>query len=110
MSSFYKNPNQVYFKTTTHYDLEVDGRPLTVRLETDSNESHVHYKNGDDWSESPPEWILEIGENWVVMMQTSDHLFIKKFVAWPLHKVKKPGEILSKLDNTGAVGRAYRCE
>lgn len=58
-----KKPNQVYFKTTTHYDLEVDGRSLTVCLETDSNESHIHYKNGDDWSESPPEWILEIGEN-----------------------------------------------
>ena len=30
-----KKPNQVYFKTTTHYDLEVDGRPVTVCLETD---------------------------------------------------------------------------
>ena len=58
-----KEPNEVYFKSTTHYNLEVDGKPLTICIEEDSNESHMHYKHEDSWSESPPEWITEIGED-----------------------------------------------
>ena len=58
-----KEPNEVYFKTTTNYELEVDGKPLTIRIEEDSNESHVHYLYEWGWSESPPEWITEIGED-----------------------------------------------
>jgi hypothetical protein len=58
-----KEPNEVYFKTTTNYELEVGGKPLTIRIEEDSNESHVHYLHKDGWSESPPEWITEIGED-----------------------------------------------
>ena len=55
--------NEVYFKKTTNYNLEVDGKPLTIRIEEDSNESHVHYLHEDGWSESPPEWITAIGED-----------------------------------------------
>lgn len=58
-----KEPNEVYFKTTTNYELEVGGKPLTIRIEEDSNESRVHYLHEDGWSESPPEWITEIGED-----------------------------------------------
>ena len=58
-----KEPNEVYFKTTTNYELEVGGKPLTIRIEEDSNESHVHYLHEDGWSESPPEWITDIGED-----------------------------------------------
>jgi hypothetical protein len=58
-----QEPNEVYFKKTTNYELEVDGKPLTIRLEEDSNESHIHYKHGTGWSESPPDWILAIGED-----------------------------------------------
>lgn len=59
-----KEPNEVYFKTTTNYELEVGGKPLTIRIEEDSNESHVHYLHGENaWSEIPPEWITEIGED-----------------------------------------------
>jgi hypothetical protein len=59
-----EEPNEVYFRSTTNYELEVDGKPLTVRIEEDSNEGHIHYLHEDNsWSESPPEWILEIGED-----------------------------------------------
>jgi hypothetical protein len=56
-------PNEVYFKKTTNYELSVDGKPLTIRVEEDSNEGHIHYKHNDGWSEEPPVWIREIGED-----------------------------------------------
>jgi hypothetical protein len=56
-------PSEVYFKKTTNYELSVDGKPLTIRIEEDSNEGHIHYKHKDGWSEEPPEWICEIGED-----------------------------------------------
>lgn len=58
-----KQPKEVYFKKTTHYELDVDGKPLTICVEEDSNEAHIHYKHGLAWHESPPDWILEIGED-----------------------------------------------
>ena len=57
-------PNEVYFKKTTNYELDVDGKPLTIRVEEDSNEGHIHYLHrGNAWSESPPDWIRAIGED-----------------------------------------------
>ena len=59
-----EEPNEVYFKTTTRYKLEVDGKPLTVCIEEDSNESMLHYidEEGDTFV-GTPDWILELGEN-----------------------------------------------
>jgi hypothetical protein len=56
-------PNEVYFKKVIDFDLDVGGKPLTVRLEEDSNEGHIHYKYEDGFSETPPEWITEMGED-----------------------------------------------
>ena len=55
--------NEVYFKTTTNYELEVDGKPLTIRLEEDSNEGILWYQHDEGWSEDPPEWIVDLGED-----------------------------------------------
>ena len=59
-----EKPHEVYFKTTTRYKLEVDGKPLTVCIEEDSNESMLHYidEEGDTFV-GTPDWILELGEN-----------------------------------------------
>lgn len=59
-----EEPNEVYFKTTTRYKLEVDGKPLTICIEEDSNESMLHYidEEGDTFV-GTPDWILELGEN-----------------------------------------------
>lgn len=65
-----EEPKEVYFKTTTHYKLEVDGNPITVCIEEDSNESNIHYYAKTDsivptysWGASPPDWVFEMGEN-----------------------------------------------
>ena len=55
--------DEVYFKTTTNYELEVDGKPLTIRLEEDSNEGILWYQHDEGWSEDPPEWIVDLGED-----------------------------------------------
>ena len=55
--------NEIYFKTTTQYELDVDGKPLTIRIEEDSNEGRMHYWNDDTWTEEPPDWIQVLGEN-----------------------------------------------
>ena len=55
--------DEVYFKTTTNYELEVDGKPLTIRLEEDSNEGVLWYLHDEGWSESPPDWIVDLGED-----------------------------------------------
>ncbi len=59
-----EEPNEVYFKTTTNYKLEVDGRPLTICIEEDSNESMLHYidEDGNTFTDTP-DWILEMGED-----------------------------------------------
>ena len=59
-----EKPDEVYFKTTTNYKLEVDGRPLTICIEEDSNESMLHYidEDGDRFTDTP-DWILEMGED-----------------------------------------------
>jgi len=59
-----EKPNEVYFKTTTNYKLEVDGRPLTICIEEDSNESMLHYidEDGNTFTDTP-DWILEMGED-----------------------------------------------
>ena len=59
-----EKPNEVYFKTTINYKLEVDGRPLTICIEEDSNESILHYIDEDDnMLSGTPDWILEMGED-----------------------------------------------
>ncbi len=55
--------NEIYFKSTTQYELDVDGKPLTIRIEEDSNEGHIHYWRDDAWTEDPPDWVIELGEN-----------------------------------------------
>ncbi len=59
-----EEPNEVYFKTTTNYKLEVDGRPLTICIEEDSNESMLHYidEESNTFTDTP-DWILEMGED-----------------------------------------------
>lgn len=58
-------PNEVYFKKTTNYELDVDGKPLTIRIEEDSNESRIHYYDVESgtFNEDPPAWIIELGED-----------------------------------------------
>ena len=58
-----KEPNEVYFKTTTNYELEVDGRPLTIREVSDSNSAEIYYLVDGIFTESPPDWIIEMGED-----------------------------------------------
>ena len=59
-----EEPKEIYFKTTTQYKLEVGGKPLTICIESDSNESIVHYIDEDgDTFNNVPDWILEIGED-----------------------------------------------
>jgi|TARA_E500000318_G_C3370448_1_gene138279 hypothetical protein len=55
--------NEIYFKSTTQYELDVDGKPLTIRIEEDSNEGKLHYLYDWGWSETAPDWITELGEN-----------------------------------------------
>jgi len=55
--------NEIYFAKTTNYELEVDGKPLTIRLEENSNEGRIHYLVDGSFTEDPPEWIVEIGED-----------------------------------------------
>lgn len=55
--------NEVYFKKTTNYNLEVDGKPLTIRIEEDSNEGRLYYEVDGQFTEDPPEWIIEMGED-----------------------------------------------
>ena len=55
--------NEVYFKKTTNYKLEVNGKPLTIRIEEDSNEGRLYYEVDGQFTEDPPEWIIELGEN-----------------------------------------------
>ena len=55
-------PNEVYFKKVTDFDLDVGGKPLTVRFEEDSNEVHIHYMIEDDWTHHAPDWIIDLGE------------------------------------------------
>ncbi len=58
-----EEPNQVYFKTTTQYQLDVDGKELLINIEEDSNEGQIHYHYDGNWSIDPPDFIMEIGEN-----------------------------------------------
>ena len=57
--------NEIYFKTTTQYELDVDGKPLTIRIEEDSNEGRIHYFDVESgtFNEEPPDWIQVLGEN-----------------------------------------------
>jgi hypothetical protein len=57
--------NEIYFKTTTQYELDVDGKPLTIRIEEDSNEGRLHYFDTESgtFNEDPPEWVIELGKN-----------------------------------------------
>jgi hypothetical protein len=55
--------NEVYFKKTTNYNLEVDGKPLTIRIEEDSNEGRLYYEVDGQFTETPPDWIIEMGED-----------------------------------------------
>lgn len=55
-------PNEVYFKKVTDFDLDVGGKPLTVRFEEDSNEGYLHYMVDNDWTHEAPDWIIDLGE------------------------------------------------
>lgn len=55
--------NEVYFKKTTNYNLEVDGKPLTIRIEEDSNEGRLYYEVDGQFTEDPPDWIIEMGKD-----------------------------------------------
>ena len=55
-------PNEVYFKKVTDFDLDVGGKPLTVRFEEDSNEGNIHYMVDNDWTHHAPDWIIDLGE------------------------------------------------
>ena len=48
-------PDEVYFKKVTDFDLDVGGKPLTVRFEEDSNEGHIHYMVDNDWTHHAPD-------------------------------------------------------
>ena len=58
-----EEPKEVYFKTTTHYKLEVDGNPITICIEEDSNESNIHYLDENGWNAlvQIPDWVFEMG-------------------------------------------------
>jgi|TARA_R110001592_G_scaffold151176_4_gene377423 hypothetical protein len=59
-----EEPKEVYFKNTTNYKLEVDGKPLTICIEEDSNESILHYIDEKGATiNGTPDWILEMGED-----------------------------------------------
>lgn len=58
-----EEPNQVYFKTTTQYKLDVDGKELLINIEEDSNEGQIHYYYDGNWSIEPPAFITEMGES-----------------------------------------------
>ena len=60
-----QEPNEVYFKKTTQYEIDVDGKPITIRLEEDSNEGRIHYFDIESgtFNEDPPAWIIELGED-----------------------------------------------
>lgn len=58
-----KEGDEVYFAKTTNYELEVDGKPLTVRFEENSNEGRLYYLVDGSFTEDPPDWVIEIGED-----------------------------------------------
>ena len=43
--------------------MDVDGKPLTIRIEEDSNEGKLHYLYDWGWSETAPDWIIEMGKD-----------------------------------------------
>ena len=63
-----KKPEEVYWKTTTEYELEVSGNPITIRIEEDSNGIEIWYRDGDDekWALDRPDWIIALDENGVL--------------------------------------------
>tara|TARA_B100000524_G_scaffold293954_1_gene168658 strand:+ start:178 stop:462 length:285 start_codon:yes stop_codon:yes gene_type:complete len=58
-----EDKNEIYFMTTTEYLFDIDGKEQKIRIEEDSNEGRIHYFNGFDWTEEPPDWIKALGEN-----------------------------------------------
>ena len=58
-----EDKNEIYFQTTTEYLFDIDGKEIKIRIEEDSNEGRIHYFNGFDWTEEPPDWIKALGEN-----------------------------------------------
>ena len=56
-----KEPCEVYFKKSTNYELEINGKPLTIVTEEDNNGSDIHFLHEDgSWLNKVPEWILEL--------------------------------------------------
>ena len=78
-----KYPEDVYFKKTVNYELEVGGRPITVCIEEDTHGGDVHYLHEDgNWSTAMPDWIRELGES-----EWGESIFESVvFIAWQLMK------------------------
>jgi len=56
-----KEPNEVYFKKTINYELEINGKPLTVATEEDNHGSDIYFLHEDgEWLAKIPEWLLEL--------------------------------------------------
>lgn len=55
-----KNPEEVYFKTVTQYDFEIDGKTLVVIYEEDSNGADPTYVIDGEHCHMPPEWLAEV--------------------------------------------------
>ena len=42
-----EDKNEIYFKTTTEYLFDIDGKEQKIRIEEDSNEGRIHYFSDD---------------------------------------------------------------
>jgi hypothetical protein len=58
-----KERDEIYFKSITQYDFEVDGNPISVLVEEDSNSTKYIYLDGDNKSEQAPDWIVALGKD-----------------------------------------------
>jgi ABC-type Mn2+/Zn2+ transport system ATPase subunit len=59
-----KSPKTTYVKQVIEYQLDVDGRILTLAEESDVNGSEITYLHQnelhDTWSVYPPAWLEEV--------------------------------------------------
>jgi hypothetical protein len=58
-----EQPQEVFFKTTTQYKFDVDGKEQIINIEEDSNSGQIHYHYDDTWSTEPPDWIVALGND-----------------------------------------------
>ena len=76
-----KKPEDVYWKTTTEYELEVNGKLITIRIEEDSNGIEIWYRNEHDgkWTLDRPDWIIALDE-YGVLGQYRDQFEVGKVI------------------------------